>query len=61
MHIDEGANVQHCQSVRGQMSVHAILRQGANVRGRDMSYTLLFCSDCSRDDKQGSSFENMEK
>ena len=33
MHIDEGANVQLCQSVRGQMSLHAIFGQGANVRG----------------------------
>ena len=33
MHIDEGANVQLCQSVRGQMSSHAIFGQGANVRG----------------------------
>ena len=33
MHIDDGANVQLCQSVRGQMSLHAIFGQGANVRG----------------------------
>ena len=33
MHIDEGANVQLCQSVRGQMSLLAIFGQGANVRG----------------------------
>ena len=33
MHIDKGANVQLCQSVRGQMSLHAIFGQGANVRG----------------------------
>ena len=33
MHIDEGANVQLCQLVRGQMSLHAIFGQGANVRG----------------------------
>ena len=43
MHIDEGANVQLCQSVRGQMSLHAIFGQGANVRGGggggNMSYT----------------------
>ena len=45
MHIDEGANVQLCQSVRGQMSLHAIFGQGANVRGRggDMSYTPSQC------------------
>ena len=48
MHIDEGANVQLCQSVRGQMSLHAIFGQGANVRGGTcptltvrMSYTFL--------------------
>ena len=33
MNIDEGANVQLCQTVRGQMSLHAIFGQGANVRG----------------------------
>ena len=33
MHIDEGANVQLCQSVRRQMSLHAIIGQGANVQG----------------------------
>ena len=47
MHIDEGANVQLCQPVRGQMSIHAIFGQGANVRGGgggggggNMSFTL---------------------
>ena len=39
MYNDEGANVQLCQSVRGQMSTHIIFQKGANVRG-DMSYTL---------------------
>ena len=33
MHIDKGANVQHCQSVWGQMSKHIIFQRGANVRG----------------------------
>ena len=27
-----GANVQLCQSIRGQMSLHSILGKGANVR-----------------------------
>ena len=40
MHIDKGANVQHCQSVSGQMYTHIIFERGANVRG-DMSYTRL--------------------
>ena len=40
MHIDEGANVQHCQSVRGQMSLHAIFGQGANVRGGGGGHVL---------------------
>ena len=43
MHIDEGANVQLCQSVRGQMSLHAIFGQGANVRGGTCP-TLCFCA-----------------
>ena len=33
MHIDKGANVQHCQSVWGQMSKHIISQKGVNVRG----------------------------
>ena len=54
MHIDERANVQLRQSIRGQMSLHAIFGHGANVRGRgggDMSctrfsFSLKLISNC---------------
>ena len=33
MHNDKEANVQLCQSVWGQMSIHIIFQRGANVQG----------------------------
>ena len=41
MHIGKGANVQHCQSVWGQISTHIIFERGANIRGEHVLHSFL--------------------